>query len=126
MQTQTNDTTTTRPTFGQRVHIKAMAVRRTVFAPTLPPEKSDLFTLASHYVPDESRRWRVWSRKELPAPVPALCIGYRTLQDGWTRWEGDDVGEVFWRKRNLDACLVVTHPRRNPVLVFPEDVEIAE
>lgn len=125
METQTNDTTKTRPTFGQRVRIKAKAVRRTIRAPQLPPEKSDLFTLTSYYVPGESR-WRVWSRKELDTPVTALYIGYRKLQDGLTRWEGDDVGMVFWRKRDFDGWLVVLGERQNPVLVFPEDVELVE
>ena len=114
-----------RPVMCQRVRIKTKAVRRTVYAAALPPEKADLFAVQS-YSSNESQRWRVWNRKALSAPIEGWYIGCRKLQDGVTWWEGDDVGMVFSRERDFEAWLIVTSEHQNPVLVFPEDVEVLD
>lgn len=122
MKTQTNDTTKICPAFGQRVRIKAKAVRRYVYGGDLPPVKRSVESWP-YYVGHRNTRWKVWARWEFNAPREGLYIGYRTLQDGETWWEGEEVGTVFKRHRNLTAWLVVLDERQNPVLVFPEDAE---
>lgn len=107
------------------MRIKAKAVRWSMYDKVIPPEKSDIADLrwntSSGY-----KRWKFWSRWPLKAPVEGLYIGWRVLQDGYTRWEDEEVGTVFNRVRDLRAWLVVLDEHRAPVLVFPEDVELVE
>ena len=124
MKTQTANTTKNRPVFGQRVRIKAKAVRRLQYgADELPELKANEHNLP-YFNGESHRSWRVWARRELREPADGIYIGYRTLQDGETRWEGEEIGNVFKRCRDLSAWLIVLDEHRKPVLAFPEDVEI--
>jgi hypothetical protein len=112
-------TPTTRPAFGQRVTAEAKARRRTVFMARfdVPPFKS---VIETSYFPNSSVRWKVWERKT--GMVNGLYIGYRTVFDGRSWWEDEEVGMVFVQERYMEAWLIVPNERRNPVYVFPEDV----
>jgi hypothetical protein len=125
VETQTNDTTKTRPAFGQRVRIKAKAVRMCAYGERLPEAKRGMSDWP-YYDGHRNTRWKAWARWEFNTPREGLYIGYRTLQDGETWWEGEEIGMVFKPHRDLDAWLVVLNERQNPVLVFPEDVELVE
>lgn len=63
-------------------------------------------------------RWKRWMRSELPQPVRAVSIGWRSLVEGKTEWE-DEVGYVFFPDESTRqvAALVVLDRRRMPVLV---------
>lgn len=57
--------------------------------------------------------------------IEGIFIGYRTLAEGETDWDGDpevDGGVVFFSTRRFEAWLIVTDPRRNSIYVLPEDV----
>lgn len=66
--------------------------------------------------------------KRMPQMISGFYIGYRTVYEGHTD-RVDDYGEYelaghyseYKRGKSLEVWLVVIDPRKNPVLVSPED-----
>lgn len=57
--------------------------------------------------------------------VEGIFIGYRTMMNGITDWDGDPMvdGSVEFKPNlRFEVWLLVTHPRRKPICVLPEDV----
>lgn len=89
-----------RPAFGQRVVASEKAIRR------------------NEYI--NGKKWRVWKRQA--GMISGLYIGYRTVFDGLSWWESDEVGNVFAPERHYELWLLVPNDRQNPVYVFPDGV----
>ncbi len=53
-----------------------------------------------------------------------IYIGYRTIQDGKTSWEGEEIGNIWIPSRHFECWLIVEDPRQKPIRVLPEDVII--
>ena len=72
---------------------------------------------------------RIWARAELDAPVDGLFMGMRTKVNGQLEWETDDMGgrsggSYFAADTYVKVWLVVVHPRENPLVCLPDDVEV--
>lgn len=58
-------------------------------------------------------------------PIKALCVGVRTVHNGYTGWDGDpdiDGGWQFERRSSLVVYLFVLDWRLNPIKVALEDI----
>jgi hypothetical protein len=94
------------PTFGARVAVRAIYVRR-----------------RRHSI--EKRAWvKWWQAQNLSSPREALYIGHRTLQDGWNDYIGEEEGIAFVPERRFRAGLVVFTERSRPVLVPLDALEV--
>ena len=59
-----------------------------------------------------------------PKPIEGIFVGYRTIQDGYTEWGGEECGNIWNPTKYKEAWLIVTDPRHAPIKVFPEDVTL--
>jgi hypothetical protein len=69
----------------------------------------------------EHRHLKYWER--LPVKTEGLFIGFRTLYDGVNKWDSDS-GNTFYPKSHFTAALVVPGPRRKPILVPMDAMEV--
>lgn len=65
-----------------------------------------------------------WETKVLPNPRSGIYIGYRTLQNGKTVFEGSEEGYHFEPSEHFRAVLVVFSERERPVLVPMEALDL--
>lgn len=60
--------------------------------------------------------------------VDGVYIGYRTVFEGNTHYitggEGDDGFYGFIPKKHFEVWLIVNHPRRKPITILPEDLDV--
>lgn len=73
-----------------------------------------------------NRRRKVWKRGDWrgePDPGEGIVVGLRTLADGFSDWESEEVGYVFTPTDRHSAVLIAYDLRRKPVLALLEDVE---
>lgn len=104
---------THRPKLGEKVTASATVTKEHV------PISDLAGTIYKHRDPHQT----IYRRTE--QPISGVFIGYRTVAEGQTGWDGDpdiDGGWVFYKSRRFEAWLIVTDPRRNPIYVLPEDV----
>lgn len=103
---------TTRPQMGEMCVVLAVVqqVRTPVYHPT------------ARYFQHRTRIWTAKPRSMLQRSRPMMYIGYRTIFDGKTWWEKEEVGVVFEQTDHHEVWLFVENERRNPVRAFPQDV----
>ena len=98
----------TRPEFGQRCRVSAIAIKEYEF-------KSKIETYTR------------WNKHPLSPHRDGLYIGYRTVHEGITedvKEYGTLVQRKFTHESSREVWLIVLSERENPVRAFPEDVEI--
>lgn len=71
-----------------------------------------------------SRAYKSWQANPI-APCKALFIGWRTLANGYSTYDSDDV-TIFTAEHHFKAALVVFDERTKPVLVPFSTIEIDE
>lgn len=93
-----------RPNLGQWCKVKRTARKR------------------HHYV----QRLTEWVPVNLTVPRDAIYIGFRSARNVLTQYDGDGfvTGWEFLTSREI--WLFVSSERKNPIYVFPEDVEFNE
>jgi hypothetical protein len=97
-----------RPDMGTKVRVTATIRRRS--------ERLDTWRASRRY----------WERFELGVARDGIYIGYRNKVDGTVHYIGPEEGMEFHPVQYHEAWLVVCNARENPILVFPDDVEILD
>jgi hypothetical protein len=67
----------------------------------------------------------IWMEEEIPE-VKGICIGTRTLSDGYITSEENYGTNYYTPSTHFNVYLVVTHSRRKPIYVPIEDYHVTE
>jgi len=98
------------PEFGQWVTCTARLYRT---------DRTESYKAPAGYT--KYRHLKYWAR--LPVKNEGLFIGTRTLYDGEVEWT-EGTGSVFYPKSHFTAALIVPGPRRKPILVPMDAMEV--
>lgn len=64
-----------------------------------------------------SEGYKYWEAKQLEKKRTAILIGYRTLSNGYRRWQGSQEGYTYEPKEYIKVRLVVFSTREKPVYI---------
>lgn len=83
---------------------------------------ADVRVYREAYNKDEGDQRTVASKPIIP-PIRGIHIGWRGIPVGFMHYSYEE-GNYLNQTAQIVVALVVTHPRKNPIRVLPEDLEI--